>query len=150
MKVLIRVAILVLFLNPVAHASDATKAVQEYASLQMRDPDSVKFRNVQARTEDREIYGCGWINATNQFGGYVGYRPFAASPTLEIFKVLDSEMSESTEVVAAFQKLWNVMCPGVPIKLSAQSESDKRALIAKLTRPDRAARAAATESSTVV
>ena len=47
----------------------------------LKDPDSAQFRDLQWSI-DREQYGdslCGWVNAKNGFGRYVGFHPFAVT-----------------------------------------------------------------------
>lgn len=43
----------------------------------MKDPDSVRFGEMMgARNDKGEITVCGYVNAKNSFGGYVGMSPF--------------------------------------------------------------------------
>jgi hypothetical protein len=51
---------------------------QKYAgpSLPLRDPDSAKYDNVTYRTRHGEPYICGYVNAKNGFGAYVGDTAF--------------------------------------------------------------------------
>jgi len=49
----------------IAHA----KAVM---ALKLKDPDSARYIDLIVR--DKVV--CGWVNAKNSFGGYVGYKPF--------------------------------------------------------------------------
>lgn len=47
----------------------------------LKDPDSAQFKDLQWSI-DHEHYGdslCGWVNAKNSFGWYVGYHPFAVT-----------------------------------------------------------------------
>ncbi|MGG7604651.1 hypothetical protein [Massilia sp. BKSP1R2A-1] len=55
---------------------DAAKAsaVQAYITNTLKDPESVRFRNVRVKWEAV----CGEMNAKNGFGGYVGFRRFYA------------------------------------------------------------------------
>jgi hypothetical protein len=50
------------------------KTAKNRVREQMRDPDSVQFRNVQAAEED---FVCGEVNAKNAFGAYVGFSKFS-------------------------------------------------------------------------
>lgn len=58
-------------------ASARIQEGQNAAAHDLRDPDSAKFRNGKLNG----AYVCGEINATNGFGGYVGFRSFYATPT---------------------------------------------------------------------
>lgn len=60
-----------------AFIAQAKKAVAD----QMRDPDSVKFRDVALyrQLESKELALCGEFNAKNGYGAYVGYRRFYVS-----------------------------------------------------------------------
>lgn len=46
----------------------------------LKDPDSAKFRNVRMRNYDGMHIICGELNAKNSYGGYTGYKKFAAAP----------------------------------------------------------------------
>ncbi|WP_070401292.1 hypothetical protein [Hydrogenophaga sp. PML113] len=55
---------------------------QRLVSDRLKDPGSAQFRNVRVQ---QYLQGplkiiCGEINAKNSYGGYVGFRQFAASP----------------------------------------------------------------------
>ena len=43
------------------------------------DPDSAEFQDVIVvhNSRSRDIYVCGFVNAKNRFGGYVGFLPFS-------------------------------------------------------------------------
>lgn len=46
----------------------------------LNDPQSAQFRNIKlSELSADEKFLCGEINAKNQLGGYVGFRPFAVS-----------------------------------------------------------------------
>jgi hypothetical protein len=51
---------------------------QKYAGpyLSLKDPDSAKYDNVTYRTRHGEPYICGYVNAKNGFGAYVGDSAF--------------------------------------------------------------------------
>lgn len=43
----------------------------------LKDPDSAKFGPMQAsKRSDGAVTVCGYVNAKNSFGGYVGMQPF--------------------------------------------------------------------------
>jgi hypothetical protein len=46
----------------------------------LKDPDSAKFGFMNAARADSGLIAvCGWMNAKNSFGGYVGEQPFYGS-----------------------------------------------------------------------
>lgn len=65
-------------LGRTASITDAQmKAIRETVAYDMKDPDSVQFRNMAAtRSPSGVTYVCGEVNARNGFGGYVGFSPF--------------------------------------------------------------------------
>jgi len=48
------------------------------AAHDLRDPSSAQFRNLRVVDGANGPYLCGEINAKNNSGGYVGFKPFAA------------------------------------------------------------------------
>ncbi|ROR21715.1 hypothetical protein EC845_2537 [Comamonas sp. BIGb0124] len=52
--------------------SDLRGAVRD----QFKDPDSTLFRGEYLVFDRHDVALCGEINAKNEMGGYVGYRPF--------------------------------------------------------------------------
>lgn len=47
---------------------------QQTVRSSMRDPEAVRFRGVRANRATGAV--CGWFNAKNGYGAYVGERPF--------------------------------------------------------------------------
>lgn len=55
--------------------ADETLAKMKEAVVQdFLDPESARFRGVVVAESGKVI--CGFVNAKNSFGGYVGFRPF--------------------------------------------------------------------------
>lgn len=50
------------------------KQIAAAVRAELKDPDSAEFR--WPIPKDKNIY-CGWVNAKNSFGGYIGFQPFA-------------------------------------------------------------------------
>lgn len=62
----------------------------------LKDPDSAQFQRVQAFYSTGG--GCGFVNAKNALGGYVGYTHFVMKPSGEVeFEPADSTDTGSTE-----------------------------------------------------
>lgn len=54
-------------------------AIEDGARSSLKDPDSAKFKDIIAfKTKTSSIAACGFVNAKNSYGGYVGYTPFRA------------------------------------------------------------------------
>lgn len=65
---------------PYALSAAELAKLKEAVRSSLKDPDSARFRGVSAyRQDDGKIGVCGFVNAKNSFGGYVGDRPFIAS-----------------------------------------------------------------------
>ena len=54
------------------------KRAKQAAASRMKDPASVQFRTLVVARASGERALCGEINAKNEFGAYVGFRPFIA------------------------------------------------------------------------
>lgn len=52
----------------------------ESARNQLKDPVSAQLRNVRLAQHPKGKVVCGEINGKNSYGGYVGFKVFAASP----------------------------------------------------------------------
>lgn len=79
MKKLLLVALLAI---GAANAQDETAVIAEAkskVSMKMKDPDSAQFRDIVHVAPHGTLKTdlvCGWVNAKNSFGGYVGFRRF--------------------------------------------------------------------------
>jgi hypothetical protein len=63
---------------PVALSDAQVNHVQTVVARTLKDPDSAKFDSlVPGRAPDGRVFVCGWVNAKNSFGGYVGRQPFS-------------------------------------------------------------------------
>jgi len=74
--------------DPRPLAADTQAAVKDLIKGKLRDPDSAQFRDIRRRGP---LDYCGWVNAKNGFGGYVGYSVFFANSKWSI--TLPSEAS---------------------------------------------------------
>jgi hypothetical protein len=94
--------------------------VEQSVRAQLKDPDSAKFDRVQFFR--RTGAGCGWVNARNSMGGYVGLTHFLVSSKGEVaFEPTDStEIGTTEQQLAAVQKrleylrLVEAACPEHP------------------------------------
>lgn len=59
---------------------------ERYIRSQLKDPESAKFRNVDAYfTKDGDTVACGEVNAKNSFGAYEGYKWFIGTGNNVLF-----------------------------------------------------------------
>ncbi len=58
-------------------SADQRKYVEDGTRKGLKDPESARFGEIYASRGGSLIYVCGWVNARNSFGGYVGEKPFA-------------------------------------------------------------------------
>ena len=66
-----------LLVTGVCHAQSPDQAIADAKAAiarKMKDPESARFAGVVASPKGSTV--CGWVNAKNSFGGYVGYKPF--------------------------------------------------------------------------
>lgn len=72
------VLLLVAFISdPTITQVPVPPSVTEYVAQQLKDPDSAKFRNLEAFDgEQGRVVVCGEVNAKNSFGGYTGFQLF--------------------------------------------------------------------------
>lgn len=68
---------------------DAKRTVRD----KLKDPDSAQFRKVRLVDHDGGKIVCGQVNGKNSFGGYVGYKSFASSPTRATIQSADTTYS---------------------------------------------------------
>lgn len=57
----------------IAAAPATPKAVIDAVKAKLTDPDSAKFRDIR-KIGDKSY--CGWVNAKNSYGGYIGDQLF--------------------------------------------------------------------------
>lgn len=57
------------------HRSSAIEAAKKSVLSRLNDPESARFGKIVYRSNS---YVCGYVNAKNQLGGYVGEREFMA------------------------------------------------------------------------
>lgn len=74
---MIAIALVLAFLLPGCARDDPKIAhAKEIISARMRDPNSTQFKNVARYTGESGESVCGWVNAKNAYGGYVGFERF--------------------------------------------------------------------------
>ena len=65
------------------------EAAKSRLAMKMKDPESVRFADVVSHESGNSSTVCGWVNAKNSFGAYVGFKPFYVMDT--IAEVRDDE-----------------------------------------------------------
>ncbi|MGB5147472.1 MAG: hypothetical protein WBN86_10145 [Porticoccaceae bacterium] len=81
-------------------------------SARLKDPESARFRNlvyVPAPQPGSTDIVCGWTNARNSFGGYVGFRPFYVMGDLT--EVRDDESAGWLNNHTMFDAIWSICFP---------------------------------------
>jgi hypothetical protein len=62
--------------------SAAEKAqIATLVQAELKDPESARFRWPRLRDPSGLSY-CGWVNAKNALGGYVGFRPYKVAASI--------------------------------------------------------------------
>jgi len=67
------------------HGKTATiNAGKDAVKRTLKDPSSAEFTNLRIGAFEGGKLVCGNVNAKNSYGGYVGVKPFAASPSAAV------------------------------------------------------------------
>ncbi|MEJ8573457.1 hypothetical protein [Microbaculum marinum] len=73
-------------LSPVTLSAKQVAIVQSDTRKRLKDPESARFGVFAAGADQNgQISVCGYLNAKNSFGGYIGEKPFAGTLTSEGF-----------------------------------------------------------------
>lgn len=67
----------------------------------LKDPGSAEFGSVWTDGGN----ACGWVNAKNSFGGYVGIQRFIANPNSALL-----ERDPASPEVLSFDEMWELAC----------------------------------------
>lgn len=73
-------------------------------AVKMKDPESVQFSNVVLADSKNGPVVCGWVNAKNSYGGYVGYAPFIVTNR-------SAELRGDGFSKINFNQTWNICYP---------------------------------------
>lgn len=55
---------------------ELTKSIQDGVRNKLKDPESARFGKIAAGDVGGQTIVCGWVNAKNSYGGYIGMQPF--------------------------------------------------------------------------
>lgn len=127
--------IALLLVASTAHAEDPanTQAIEDAKSriaFKMKDPESARFADVSVNMTGKTPLVCGWINAKNSFGGYVGFKPFYVLGTLA--EVRDDASAGNLNNHITFDGAWSICKPGIEESFGAalvtlpKIDADKR------------------------
>ena len=91
----------------------ATEIAQREISSVMKDPESVKFRNVKyikGNDDNDYVNGtvCGEYNAKNGYGAYTGYKPFLINLSMKS----KGFFSKGVEYSVSLKNIYNDPSPG--------------------------------------
>jgi hypothetical protein len=103
-----------------------TYITQQRVKLVLNDPDSAKFRGIAFNSATRA--GCGFVNAKNRMGGYVGETHFVATPDGKVRFEPDADTNGGTtqqrlDVVSkqiAYLEFAQANCPSEPSEEKAK------------------------------
>ncbi|WP_051531718.1 hypothetical protein [Sphingomonas sp. URHD0057] len=84
------IALLLLLATPTVSA-EQRKAAIAAVKAELKDADSAKFRDL--RPMDGKGGVCGWVNAKNSYGGYIGFSVFYFSSDGKV-AILPPDVSE--------------------------------------------------------
>jgi hypothetical protein len=108
MRAILALAVLLVSLAPAA--ADAIADMKAAAALKLKDPYSARFENLRDRTvpnlkgqPTRVI--CGFVNAKNSFGGYIGAQPFVYFVSDRDFNIASDAASRVT-----VPAMWQTFC----------------------------------------
>ena len=91
-------------------ASDQTIAdAKAKIAVKMKDPESAKFADLVVIDSGKIPIVCGWVNAKNSYGGYVGYKPFFVMG--KFAEVRDDASAGRLNNHIAFNGIWNTCSP---------------------------------------
>lgn len=110
MKTLRMLCITALLFAGMAQAQEADPAIEQAKAAvvnKLKDPESAHFTDLVNRTDHHVV--CGWVNAKNSFGGYVGFRPFVVSNDTATFR--DDADAGSLNNRGIFAIMWNLCRP---------------------------------------
>ena len=66
--------------HPIKLDAAQLKAIERSVANGLKDPESARFNMITGVAgADGRVRACGYVNAKNSFGGYVGMRPFAGA-----------------------------------------------------------------------
>jgi hypothetical protein len=97
-------------------AARLTAAAKSNIAAKLKDPASAQFRSLFLSAKEIESGGktytmhtlCGELNAKNSFGGYQGFRRFAASPSTPSGHI---DAADDPSASAAFDSIvWAQLC----------------------------------------
>lgn len=66
--------------------AEAIETAKKTLADSLRDPGAAQFRNVRTVSYNAGKVICGEVNGKNAYGAYVGFKPFAASPTKNVME----------------------------------------------------------------
>ena len=78
-------------------------------AMKMKDPESARFTDLVAVDNGKGPTVCGWINAKNSYGGYVGYKPFFVMG--KIAQVRDDASDSIINNHIIFDSIWSICSP---------------------------------------
>lgn len=110
MKKLVLLLSLVASPTPAQVAENAIDDAKTRIAATMKDPESVRFADLTSSSKDGTSIVCGWINAKNSYGGYVGFTPFIVTDTYVAVRSKEPRSSFASNR-AKFDEVWTSCTP---------------------------------------
>lgn len=87
---------------PASLSPSMTEKLKQGVAKTLKDPESARFGDKFSASDDgQRLHVCGYVNAKNSYGGYVGMSPFIAEIDKKTQEVVDSS-ADASEVGANF------------------------------------------------
>lgn len=97
------VLVLVMIGCAYAYATRDTRAAKSAVTEQLKDPDSAQFSGLRESSDGKHI--CGYVNAKNSFGGYVGERPFFVIKSARFARLQPADPRKGTDADAIAEQV---------------------------------------------
>lgn len=108
---------------PAQEADQAIADAKAKVAMKLMDPESAHFADVAVSPKGGLV--CGWVNAKNSFGGYVGYKPFYVFNTR--VELRDDASAGSLNNHISFDTAWGACFPD-----SGESFGNAQVVLAKV------------------
>jgi hypothetical protein len=111
MKILLLMVLLAAY-PALAEDDPAVIAAQAKLGAQLKDPESARFTGLVIAPGKGLV--CGWVNAKNSYGGYVGYQPFFVMGDSAVIR--DNDSAGDLNNHDLFAAVWRICVPPIAEK----------------------------------
>lgn len=132
MKKLVAALLLIAWAAQAQAPDPRIEAAQAKLSMKMKDPESTRYVDVVISEKGGLV--CGWVNAKNSYGAYVGFKPFYVMGALAEVRDDEEGMFSNRSVFAMLWRSCGLIPEGESFgdelvelpKLNSQKECAKR------------------------